>query len=131
MNYWKGRGWPTEKLMLGIPNYGRRIRANRFGDAAPPAVISVMKFRYSETQTFIKNGWKTMLDKDAQAPYLVKPEGGELLTYDDEASVRAKAPGLQQAACALFLLGNHLRFRRQEPSIGSRRATGLNDANGG
>jgi len=54
--------------MLGIPNYGRRIRANP--SAMPRRVGSYIgdEIRYSETQTFIKNGWKTMLARTLRLP---------------------------------------------------------------
>jgi chitinase len=90
MDYWKGRGWPPEKLMLGIPDYGRRIKAVKFGDAAPASAYVGDEVSYIDLLTFIRQGWKPQVDADAQAPYLVSPTGGELITYDDTASVTRK-----------------------------------------
>ncbi len=88
--YWKSRGWPAEKLMLGIPNYGRRIHATHFGDPAPKGTYVGDEVDYIEAVRLIKSGWKPMLDADAQSPYIVKPSGDEMITYEDEASAKRK-----------------------------------------
>ena len=90
IDYWKGRGWPTQKLLLGIPGYGRRMRAARFGDPAPKGTYIGDEIAFTELEAFRKQGWKPMRDEEAQVPYLVKPQGGELISYEDEVSARRK-----------------------------------------
>jgi len=86
IDYWKGKGWPMQKLLLGIPAYGKRIHAARFGDPAPVGTYEADEVAFNDMAKYLKDGWKTMLDAEAQVPYLVKPEGGELITYEDVAS---------------------------------------------
>lgn len=91
IDYWRGRGWPASRLTLGIPNYGRRMRATRFGAPAPKGTYIGDEVSFNEVLALRRSGWKPMLDSTAQSPYLVKPDGGELISYDDENSVRRKA----------------------------------------
>ncbi len=89
--YWKSRGWPGEKLLLGIPNYGRRIHATRFGDPAPKGTYVGDEVNYIDTEKLIASGWTKHFDAYAQSPYLVNSSGGEMITYDDKDSVERKA----------------------------------------
>lgn len=88
--YWKGRGWPVEKLLLGIPSYGRRMHGRRFGDPAPAGTYVGDEVSYNDAQKFLKDGWKPMRDGAAQTPYLVSPKGNELISYEDASSAHRK-----------------------------------------
>ena len=90
VDYWKGRGWPMQKLLLGIPGYGRRMRASKFGDPAPAGTYVNGEITFNDVAKYVQAGWKAMQDAEAQVPYLVKPEGGELISYEDEASAQRK-----------------------------------------
>lgn len=98
--YWKGRGWSADKLTLGIPSYGRRMRGSRFGDPAPKGSYLPGEISYNDVERFIKEGWKPLTDASAEVPYLVKPGDGELISYEDVASslrkgALARASGLR------------------------------------
>jgi chitinase len=87
-------GVPAEKLVLGVPFYGRSWimkSADNHGINMPVADRA-----RGGGYTFIKdslvnqNGMVRYWDENAQAPYLFNSETNQLLTYDDEESVRLK-----------------------------------------
>ena len=87
---WQGRGLTADKILLGIPDYGRRIHAAHFGDPAPFGSYFNGEISYIDVQKFEKQGWKKMFDKKEGAAYLVNPAKDELITYDSMESARLK-----------------------------------------
>ena len=87
--YYAKKGWPREKLVLGIPLYGRGFRARKWGDPAkgnyPRSEVA-----YNGVLALVKAGWKKEFDTTAQIPYLVKPDGSEILSYEDAAAATRK-----------------------------------------
>jgi chitinase len=87
-------GVPAEKLVMGVPFYGRSWimeSAEKHGINMP-----VAERARGGGYTFIKdslvnqNGLVRYWDETAQAPYLFNSESYQLLSYDDEESVRLK-----------------------------------------
>lgn len=88
--YWRGRGWPAEKLLLGLPSYGRGFKTRTFGQK--PTGKSPHEYTgYTEILPLTRAGWKKLRDPKAQVPYLVSPQGDELISYDDPESIGRKA----------------------------------------
>jgi len=87
-------GVPAEKLVMGVPFYGRSWimeSAEKHGINMP-----VANRARGGGYTFIKdsmvnqNGFVRYWDENAMAPYLFNSETRQLVTYDDEESVRLK-----------------------------------------
>jgi chitinase len=90
MDYWiKTKGWPREKVLLGIPLYGRGFRAAKMGDPARGS-FGRSEMSYQEVLTLIKSGWRERWDEAAQVPYLEKPDGTEVVSYDNPRAVKRK-----------------------------------------
>lgn len=90
VDYWlKSKKWPKEKLVLGIPLYGRGFRAAKFGDAAK-GEYERSGISYQDILQLRKQGWKVHQDATAKVPYLEKPDGSEVLSYEDPASAQRK-----------------------------------------
>jgi chitinase len=87
-------GIPSQKIGLGIPFYGHTFtKCSAIGD--PQAGSDTSHFaawgaRYIDiagAMNHFERHWDTL----AQVPYLVSKEWNMLVSYDDQASVRAKA----------------------------------------
>jgi len=87
-------GVPAEKLVLGVPFYGRSWimkSADKQGINMP-----VERGARSGGYTYIKDslvnqkGFVRYWDENAKAPYLFNNETNQLVTYDDEESVQLK-----------------------------------------
>jgi chitinase len=90
MDYWlKTKGWPREKLLFGIPLYGRGFRAAKIGDPARGS-FDRSELSYRDVLGLIKAGWHERWDEAAQVPYLEKTDGTEVFSYDDPRSVKLK-----------------------------------------
>lgn len=88
--YWKARGWPAHKLLLGLPSYGRGFKASTFGEK--PTGKSAHEYTgYTEILPLIAKGWKKQRAPKERVPYLVSPDGKEIISYDDPESIALKA----------------------------------------
>ncbi len=92
MNYWRLRGkWPAERLLLGIPCYGRGFRAKLHAALPPNAKQHPRAYvPFREIATLLQQGWKRHVDPIARVPWLESPDGRECLSYEDEKSARHK-----------------------------------------
>lgn len=90
LNYWlRQKGWPREKLLLGIPLYGRGFRASGWGAPATGSYAR-SEVMYRDIAALQKAGWKRGWDTAAQVPSLHSPDGSEILSYEDADSARGK-----------------------------------------
>jgi chitinase len=89
--YWlKQKSVPREKVLLGLPLYGRGFVAKRWGDAASGSYArSEVDMR--DIPGLIRAGWHRTWDNAAQVPYLQNVQQTELISYDDADSIQRKA----------------------------------------
>lgn len=86
--YLKTRGIPSNKIVLGVPFYGREFNASRLYG---PSSGGDVTYNYAEIAVFGQQGWNYNWDNMAKVPYLTNLAGNRLITYDDTLSVRLKA----------------------------------------
>lgn len=79
---------PAEKILLGVPFYGRGFNAARLYGASTGAGS---EHRYSDIPALIDAGWIYHWDDVAKVPYITNPEKTKLISFDDTLSVRLKA----------------------------------------
>ena len=96
-------GVPAEKLVLGVPFYGRSWimkSADKHGINMP--VESGARgggYTYIKDSLVNQKGFIRYWDENAKAPYLFNNETNQLVTYDDEESVKLKCE---------YVIDNHL-----------------------
>lgn len=89
LGYWLERKrWPANKLVLGIPLYGRGFRAAKWGE---PATGTYERSYVGGRQIvpLLKAGWKPGAAR-GEAPFLSSPDRKEVLSYEDADSARRK-----------------------------------------
>jgi chitinase len=96
-------GVPAEKLVMGVPFYGRSWimkSAEKHGINMPvEGRARGGGYTYIKDSLVNQNGLVRYWDENAKAPYLFNSETNQLVTYDDEESVRLKCE---------YVIDNHM-----------------------
>jgi len=80
------RNIPKEKILLGIPFYGKGFNAT--GLYKPHTGCT--DYSYTDIVPLIGNGWIYVWDDVSKVPYLINSGFTKLISFDDSASVRLK-----------------------------------------
>ena len=99
-NYYHSQGFPKEKIIVGVPTYGRGWTlsnpTNSGVGASAPSTSSSFQFTqtpgigaYYEICEVVASGGSRTFDTQARVPYVVK--GNQWLSYEDAESAEGKA----------------------------------------
>jgi len=78
---------PAEKIMMGLPFYGRRFRATSlYGPSTGGEGVTYSKI----VEIMNEGGWKYNWDDVSMVPYLTDEGGSEFLFYDNPESIAIK-----------------------------------------
>lgn len=93
-NYWVEKGMPKEKIVIGIPTYGRtwKLLSEDWYNVGAPAVGSGILngvLSYTEACIFVKEGATRYFDSYCQVPFSVRER--DWVSYEDKESITAKA----------------------------------------
>ncbi|MGL4512516.1 MAG: glycoside hydrolase family 18 protein [Lacipirellulaceae bacterium] len=111
LRYWADeRGVPRDKLVVGIPFFGRSMPAEAPYEELDPTLRTAHRgLTFTEVQDLLGKGWRSRWDDDSLVPWLRSPakqngdsdagpletideaESPTLIAYDDRNSVRGKA----------------------------------------
>jgi chitinase len=98
--YARARQVPLGKLLLGVPFYGRSFDCAGLG----LAFTTSLEYSYVDALGFLASGWTRIWDATARVPYLRRPDGGMVVSYDDGESVAAKCNYVKSKQCAGLII---------------------------
>ena len=86
------RGFPADRLAVGIPLYGRGFAASRpYAPKKDASHIRVPRGSYSNLYKLQhEERWTRQWDAETKNPWLVSPDRTVVIGYDDEESVSIK-----------------------------------------
>lgn len=92
MGYWTHvKGFPKEKLLLGLPCYGRSFPVTQWYDPVKKDKKWIREYvSFKDVRKLLAEGWTRVMDDTAGVPYLRKEGEPELISYEDEKSAEAK-----------------------------------------
>ncbi len=106
--YALSRGVPLDKLLVGLPFFGRSFNCGAMG----AAFTTCRNWSYAEIQGLPWSDWTRVWDDAAQAPFLRRNDGGLIISYDDMSSAGLKAQYVKDRAGAgviIWELGDDYR----------------------
>lgn len=84
--YCISRSIPGEKLLLGLPFYGRSFDCPGLYQKFQKSFY----YGYNEVMDLLNSGWTYLWDDCSQVPYVQKPDKMMIVSFDDEKSVALK-----------------------------------------
>jgi chitinase len=86
---------PPEKLLLGLPFYGRQYNC-----LSSPSINAIANgcedMNYSNLPDFFQGSWQRNWDNNSSAPYLTNSVTNQLISYDDQQSIKLKCQWLNE-----------------------------------
>jgi len=86
LRYGLARRIPPGKLLIGLPFFGRSFDS----PGLYQKFAKTGSYDYAEIRALQNAGWAYHWDEAAGVPYLLRPDAGEIISFDDERSVAEK-----------------------------------------
>lgn len=93
-------GWPANRLLLGIPLYGREFPCAKPNEASDKTMKVNDYVACHEVPKYLADGWTPRRDDVACVPYLLNPNGKTFLSYEDEQSAAYKGKWAREQGLA-------------------------------
>ncbi len=95
MELWSRKGWPKQRLVVGIPCNGHSFHTNHI-TVKENVSLKTVRVPFKDILKLIAQGWKNSWEKDAYAPLLFSPNEKEYITYDSPQSAQLKGQWARQ-----------------------------------
>ena len=86
VSYYKAKGIPASKILIGTPFYGWQFNASAMYGTSTAASQIV----YNSIVPFIQQGWIRQWDATTRVPHIVNPTQTRVISYDDAESIAGK-----------------------------------------
>lgn len=91
LRFWRdGQGFRSSQILFGIAGYGRGFHVREWGEK-PAGASQYPEISFAAARALIGHGWTRQWDARAHAPWLLKDDGSERISFDDPQSVADKA----------------------------------------
>jgi chitinase len=84
--FYKGKGIPNDKLLIGTPFYGWQFNAS----AAYGSCTAASQQAYNKVAPLLQQGWSRSMDPKARVPFIVNAAQTSVISYDDSVSIGEK-----------------------------------------
>lgn len=95
VDYWLQRGFSARQILVGIPLYGHGFKAKSWGQPNTEK-SDYPDVTFLQARRMLNEGWQRHWDAEAAVPWMVSPDGEEIISYDDETSVLLKGAWAQR-----------------------------------
>ncbi len=104
LHFWRDvQGFRPSQILFGIAGYGRGFKVREWGEkAALPSQYPEISF--ADARALAGHGWTRQWDAQAHAPWLLKDDGSERISYDDPQSVADKARWMKSQGLPGFFI---------------------------
>lgn len=120
--WWQAKGFPKDRLNVGIPLYGRGFEVRRpflpNGGRGKRGKLSEVGYR--DAVRLIGAGWTREWDAKAEVPWLYAPDGSAVVGYDDPESVAGKTRWAREngfRGVFFWALGHDLLDDKSQPLL--------------
>lgn len=104
LSYWRdAQGFRPEQIIFGIAGYGRGFKVHDWGEKSV-GDSQYPEIAFKDARALIGHGWTRQWDGQAHAPWLLKDDGTERISYDDPQSVADKARWMKSQGLPGFFI---------------------------
>jgi chitinase len=129
VSYYKGKGVPLAKLLIGIPFYGWQFNASAMYGASSGA----SQLPYDSIAPLLQQGWTRTWDTTTKVPHIINADRTRVISYDDTVSISDKTSYVkaqQLGGTIIWALGQDYLLNGQQPLLsavgnGLRTTTGI------
>ena len=102
--FWRDvQGFPNEKILFGITGYGRGFKVKEWGEK-PTQESEYPLITFNDARALIGKGWTRQWDAETHAPWLLKDDKSDRISYEDEQSVADKAAWMKSQGLPGFFI---------------------------
>jgi chitinase len=86
VSFYKAKGLPTSKILIGTPFYGWQFTASAMYGTSSAA----SQLHYNSIAPYLQQGWTRYWDATTRVPHLINSTQSRVISYDDAESIAGK-----------------------------------------